>query len=245
MEFYCKQFALNHGKSSMKVGTDAILLAGFTAEYFAKSVEEKHDIKTVLDVGTGCGILALCMAQAFTKADVTAIDIDPMSVEQAEDNFASSAFDDRLHTVCTSFQNFSLQTTSNYDLIISNPPFFTSSLHSPDIRRNAARHNVQLPLEDFVLAVDKVKNAKTAIAVILPAEEMNKIKILFKEKNIFPVQSLQIFPANDKPLKRIITIFKYSSDGEILQENTDKLMIRTDTGEYTEDYMRLTSAFLL
>ena len=134
----------------MKVGTDAILLS---------SLAPKFEAKSVLDVGCGCGIISLCMAQTYIEANITAIDIDEKSVLEAKNNFLSSKYKDRLQANLISFQDFSEQKTlkecnnKTFDLIVSNPPYFTSSLTSPNDRKTKARHNDSLPLDTFAFCL--------------------------------------------------------------------------------------------
>ncbi|MBR1769764.1 MAG: methyltransferase, partial [Bacteroidales bacterium] len=163
MEFRCKQFALNHSASTMKVGTDSILLASFLNEFFKE--EHAAKIHSVLDVGTGCGIIALCCAQIFRQADILGIDTDKNSVDESNDNFRNSPWKERLSAKQISFQDLASEEGENFDLIVSNPPYFTNSLLSADERKNSARHNHSLPTEAFVLSGEKLSSPASHIAV--------------------------------------------------------------------------------
>lgn len=249
MEFICKEFALNHSHSTMKVGTDSILLSGLVAEFFAKKQKEDYNfastqIKNILDIGTGCGILSLCVAQIFEKADIMAIDIDDKSIIEAHNNFQSSKFYHRMNTANISVQSFSKTSNKTFDLIISNPPFFTNSLQSPNERRTNARHNNSLSLMDFVLSCKTLLSENSYVAIVLPEKEMSEIQSLFKRENINLVMQTDVFPKPNTQIKRKVCIFQNSSSisSEIKSQS---LYIRTANNEYSKYYKFLTSPFLL
>ena len=271
MEFRCKQFSLNHSNSSMKVGTDAVLLASVAAEFFKEinilplpenklsndvngvfdglggidelSDRQRDNIK-ILDIGTGCGILSLCMAQVFDNSDVTAIDIDKESVKEAESNFLNRPYCKRMTAKCISVQQFAAETKGRFDLIISNPPFFTLSLHSPDVRRSNARHNDSLGLTDFAYCCSKLLNPNGYIAVVLPEKEMAELTLLFDSQSIYPVLVTDVFAKPNTPVKRQICIFAYSRQ-HAAKKQYQTLYIRDADNEYSRDYKQLTSLFLL
>jgi len=129
MEFQFKHFALNHSLSTMKVGTDAVLLSALAL---------RNQSGKILDIGTGCGVVAMLMAQFNPEAGITAIDIDLPSIRQAEENFSQSPYRDRMQAVHTTFQDFASEPVNHkaYDMVISNPPYFVNSLNAPQKRRN-------------------------------------------------------------------------------------------------------------
>ncbi|MGP1514533.1 MAG: tRNA1(Val) (adenine(37)-N6)-methyltransferase [Bacteroidales bacterium] len=259
MEFWCKDFGLNHSFSTMKVGTDSILLASVVAEFFdnkkqldfmeANSTAETnfiHDrkIKNILDVGTGCGILSLCMATIFNNATVTGIDIDNKSIIEARKNCLDSPFRERIQMQCISIQNFTKERQKKFDLIISNPPYFTSSLPSPDMRKNNTRHNDSLSLSDFVNTTSSLLNKGGYIAVILPNQEMNELMLLFRQHNISIVGNINIFTKPKTSIKRKVCIFAKPDFNEEITRLLD-LYIRDSNGDYSAYYKQLTSRFLL
>ncbi len=128
--FQFKQFELFDDRSTMKIGTDAVLLGAWS------NVE---NASRILDVGTGSGIIALMLAQRSNTL-VDAIEIDKNSARQAVDNFKLSVWENKLQVYNTSFQTFAASNTSTYDLIVSNPPFFADALKSDKSHRNLARH---------------------------------------------------------------------------------------------------------
>ena len=238
MEFKCPKFELNHSNSSMKVGTDAIILSSCIAHNL-----KLINIEDILDVGTGCGIIALCMAQAFEKANVTAIDIDENSVKQATDNFLHSTFSNRMNAQCEYVQKFADISQKKFDLIVSNPPFYTSSLKSPDKRRTNARHNDVLSLVDFVLSTTKLLKDNGYIAVILPKKETMELISLFKKQNIYVKIIMDVFGKPESAVKRKITIF-CKEKNPIIQPILQTIYIRDINNEFTKEYKQYTADFL-
>lgn len=228
----------------MKVGTDSILLASLVNDL---STNKRIPIieKNVLDVGTGCGIIALCMAQIFSKSDIKAIDIDKNSIIEANSNFLQSPFANRLQAEQISFQQLSEKESNRYNLIISNPPFFETKRDSKMVpqtkRRLNARHNAELSLQDFVLSSDKLLAANSIIAIILPPFQTAEITKLFRAIDYNVVNQIHIYPNIDKPIEREVSIF---SNAKIDKASYSKFYIRIDN-TYTEQYKVITAPFLL
>jgi len=127
--FRFKQFEVGQGGCAMKVNTDGVLLGAWA---------RRGGALRILDIGTGTGVIALMLAQVHPNAQVDAVEIDRAAAKQATGNFAHSPFRERLRVFGGSFVDF--RPERPYDLIVSNPPFYTDSLHSPDDRRKVAKH---------------------------------------------------------------------------------------------------------
>ena len=117
--FSCKQFNINDNGATMKIGNDAIMLGAIAQP----SLLPQH----ILDIGTGCGILALMMSQRFPIANITAIDIDRQTTQVAAANFENSPWSNRLYALNVPLQDFATKSDRQYDLIISNPPYVRSA----------------------------------------------------------------------------------------------------------------------
>ena len=105
MIFRFKQFSVSHANSSMKVGTDAVIIGSWA---------DVKNSQTILDIGTGSGIIALMMAQKNSEAHIKAIDIDEDSIHEASQNFEQSAWSERLEAECIAFQNFGLNYQNHF-----------------------------------------------------------------------------------------------------------------------------------
>jgi tRNA1Val (adenine37-N6)-methyltransferase len=229
-KFRFRQFEVSHHRSTMKVGTDAVVLGAWL---------EVAGARRILEIGTGCGIIALMLAQK-TLATIDAIDVDEASANEASENFASSPWNDRLHSFHISLNDFAPDKTGTYDLIVSNPPFFQNSMLPPTKGRQLARHNVELTFDTFLSSSSRLLSREGKLAVILPcSEEVKFIEIAGKE-GLFLQSKLDIFPKPSKPKKRVILVFSSTK-----RENTiaDSIILRNEDGHYSDDYKRITKDF--
>jgi tRNA1Val (adenine37-N6)-methyltransferase len=138
--FRFRQFTVNQQHSSMKVTTDACLFGAWTADLL------RNKQGSLLDIGTGTGLLSLMIAQQFAGA-INAIEVDESAAREAAANFAESPWHHRLQVTNVAFQQYSPD--KKFDVVVSNPPFFSNDLSSPDERRNIALHSRQLSLAEL------------------------------------------------------------------------------------------------
>ena len=127
--FQFKQFTVRHDKCAMKVGTDGVLLGAWAPV---------QDVKRILDVGAGSGLISLQLAQRNPEAVITSVEIDPAAAAQAQENIQSSPWSNRMEVVCCDFRKYHPE--DKFDLIVSNPPYFVDALRCPDNQRCMARH---------------------------------------------------------------------------------------------------------
>ncbi len=234
--FTCKQFKVYHHQSTMKVGTDALLLAalGNMPSHFSQ----------VLEIGCGSGIISLAWKQRFLQSKVYAIDIHEASVYQAQHNFSISPWAPDLQAVVLSLQDLAAkayQSGQSFDVILSNPPFFQNDLKSPDTKRNLARHNDSLPFVDLIDSINILLSAQGLCYLILPAEEAKIVMHLASQQSLFIHHIIYIYPGEDKPYNRLIIAL--SKEKKNLQEQ--HFYIRDKDGEYTKAYQEVMRPFLL
>jgi tRNA1Val (adenine37-N6)-methyltransferase len=225
MSFQFKQFSVSHEFSSMKVGTDAVLLGAFIQT-------EKQE--KILEVGTGCGVIALMLAQKGNR--VLAIDIHSPSVEEAQQNFSNSVFAPLL--IADEIDFFKLQAPVKFDRIVSNPPFFQNSLQAPDEARNAARHAVNDWVKRFWERAQKLTGK---VNVIIPVEVFDEWKRESELSNFFLVKKCEIFSRADKPAIRYILEFYRI---ELPLEETS-LVLMNEEGTRTSEYSDFAKEFYL
>lgn len=223
MSFQFKQFSVSHESSSMKVGTDAVLLGAFIQT-------EKQE--KILEVGTGCGVVALMLAQKGNR--VLAIDIHAPSVEEAQLNFSNSVFAPLL--IADEIDFFKLQAPVKFDRIVSNPPFFQNSLQAPDDARNAARHAVNDWVKRFWERVHKLTGR---VNVIIPVEVFDEWKRESELSNFFLVKKCEVFSRIDKPAIRFILEF-YRIEQPF--EETSLVLMNED-GTRTKEYSEFARAY--
>lgn len=231
--FQFKQFIVHHAYSTMKVGTDAVLL-GTLAD-----LPEKGQI---LEVGTGTGVISLILAQRC-QAQITAIDIHQASVWEARANFKESPWSNRLKALLISYQLYADQENPvRYDLIISNPPFFENDLKSSDSNRNLARHNDQLSYRDFLLASRQMISDTGHLCLILPPTEAQIFIEEAKNFGFYLQKKIEIKPKPEKEANRLILSF---GNQDLNKIRTDSLTIRNSDSTYTEEYRRITEEFYI
>jgi len=229
-KFRFRQFEVSHHRSTMKVGTDAVVLGAWL---------EVAGARRILEIGTGCGIIALMLAQK-TLATIDAIDVDEASANEAGENFAGSPWTDRLKSFHVSLNDFATDKTGIYDLIVSNPPFFQNSLLPPTKGRQLARHNVELTFNTFLSDSSRLLSREGKLAVILPCSEEEKFIEIAGKESLFLQSKLDIFPKPSKPKKRVILVF---SSNKRENPNAVSIILRNENGHYSDDYKRITKDF--
>lgn len=163
-KFRFKQFAVSHHRSSMKVGVDGVLIGCWV---------NAQGAERILDVGTGCGLIALIIAQRVPAAQIDAIDIDAASIEEAKENIASSPWSERIHCMMCDFAELSNNvgnSSRRYDLIVSNPPFFDSGVKETLTAREKARHQGVLSPSVILRQAKDMLNVGGSVAMVVPTD---------------------------------------------------------------------------
>lgn len=220
-----------HEKTAMKVGTDGVMLGAWVGIGKANRI---------LDIGTGTGLIALMLAQRCNAA-IDAVEIDEASAQQARENVANSKWGDRIHVFSSSFQHFAKGAEGKYDLVVSNPPYFTKSLKSPEIARTVARHNELLPHDELAEWVNAILSEEGRFAGIFPYVEGNVFVAKASRYNLFCTKRVNVLGKAKGPIKRLL--LEFGRKPKPLVEET--FSIRTDDGEYTAEYIQLTKDFYL
>lgn len=230
--FKFKQFAVHHDRSSLKVGTDAVLLGAWA---------DVADAKHILDIGTGSGVIALMLAQR-SAAQIDAIDIDEESVKQAQENFELSPWASRLNARTISLKDFTKVTTNKYDLVVSNPPYFTDSYKPTDPQRFSARHNDQLPINELAENAAKLLSLSGQFCVILPVKESALLTSAARSHGLFPEKELWVYSFTGKEVFRKLILFGKNETNCVREE----LTIETGPGQgYSKEYIELTKEYYL
>ena len=229
--FHFKHFSLFHHRSTMKVGTDAVLLGRWV---------EVKPTDVVLDIGTGCGIMPLMLAQKGAKR-IDAVELDAVSANEAEINFTASQWRDKLRVYNVDIQNYA--SSEKYDLIISNPPFFINSYKSETERKNLARHtDDSLSFAGLCASASRLLKDDGRFAVVLPLTESVEFLKDAAKCGFYQSKRMEIVPVEGKELNRVNLELKKMPSETIL---TTSFVIRGADGKFTAQYDEFLKDFYL
>lgn len=231
--FKFKQFTIQQDKCAMKIGTDGVLLGAWTP------IENRPF--SVLDIGAGTGILSLMIAQRSHAEQIDALEIDEEAYEQCVENFENSPWNDRLFCYHASLDEFMEEPEEEYDLIISNPPFYTDEYKSDDRQRDLARFEEALPFEDLTEAASILLSENGVLTVIIPFKEEEKFIALAKENELYPFKITRVKGTPTAEIKRSLLAFSRLE----IETEIDELIIETARHQYTAEYIALTKDFYL
>lgn len=231
-DFQFKQFRICQQRSAMKVGTDGILLGAWA---------NMGSALKILDVGTGTGLIALMAAQR-TNAEITGIDIQKEAVYEAAANVSKSPWSERIIMKHLSLQDFMLNCNESFDLIISNPPFFTTGIKPESQDRLNARHHDMLPFATIIEGADKLLSKKGLLALILPFSLLTGICNEAEKKQLHLIRLTEVKPTTAQVPNRCL--MEFSREYLPLQRNI--LEIYKEEGkDYTGNFKKLTADFYL
>lgn len=230
--FSFKKFTVYHDKCAMKVGTDGVLLGAWV---------KIRQAKTVLDVGTGTGLIALMLSQRTNSLlPIDAIDIDLGAILQAKENQERALFSNMYFTH-SSLQDYVQISNKQYDLIVSNPPYFSSSLHSPSDQRTLARHNDSLQMEEFMNISARLLSLEGYFSIIFPHNEKDLLIELAENAGLYISRITNVYPTPHSQAKRVLLEFsRRKKDVEIAD-----LVIERERHMYTDEFSALVKDFYL
>ena len=218
----------------MKVGTDGVLLGVWATL--------EHDPISILDIGTGTGLIALMLAQRSNAEQIDALEIDENAYEQAVDNFENSPWRDRLFCYHAGLDEFMEEPEDEYDLIVSNPPFYTEDYKSDNEQRDLARFADALPFEDLIEAADLLLSENGVFCVIIPYKEEEKFIALAHDFELYLMEITRVKGTPTTEIKRSLLAF---SRNQIENFPVGELTIEFSRHDYTPEYIALTKEFYL
>lgn len=236
--FHFKQFDLEHERSTLKIGTDAVLLAALT---------QTDTTQSVLDIGCGCGVIAFCLAQKLaenqTIPNIVGIDVDADSITEARENAERFPLlpKNSFHFEQISLQEFANQENAqSFDLIVSNPPYFHGNLKPQGKSRLQSKHgDGQLSFQELVDGVDRLLSPNGRFALILPPTEMEEFHQMVNQK-WHCVKTVFIQPTEKKPVFRVVREYSRAFSPEMKSH----FSIRNANLQYTSEYLELIESYL-
>jgi tRNA1Val (adenine37-N6)-methyltransferase len=233
--FQFKQFIVRQDQSAMKVCTEACI--------FGACIQIEKSTSTILDIGTGTGLLTLMMAQKTTEeVRIDAVEIEPNAAKQASENIYQSPWSQRSISVYpVALQDYRANTGKKYDLIVSNPPFYQNHLKSPNTKKNLALHNDSLPFDVLVSTVSILLSENGYFWILLPAFIHTQMTGLAEQHGLFLIREINIYNQANKEVFRKIGAFSKKKQ-ELKSEN---LIIRNADNSYTGSFKSLLKDYYL
>jgi len=241
--FKFKHFSVKQDKCAMKIGTDGVLLGAWT------SIE--NNPFSVLDIGSGTGVLSLMLAQRSNAQLIEAIEIDADAYEQCAENFESSPWNDRIFCYHASLLEFAKEVDDKFDLIICNPPFYKPTLPTLSLPkgenfdnknpREKARFQDAMPFEHLLYSVSRLLSKNGIFSVITPYKEEKRFIELASEFGLFPKRICNVRGNPRSEIKR--SLMEFSFQNSYIKKS--ELIIENSRHSYTNEYKNLTQDFYL
>lgn len=228
-DFHFKQFTIKQRHSAHKVGTDGVLLGAWI---------NTRNAQRILDIGTGTGLIALMLAQRTSgNVIIDAVEIEAEDAAQAVDNITNSCWSARIQVHHTSIQNFG--PALKYDLIVSNPPFFISSLRPSEKRRSQARHTHSLSFTELLMNTKRLLNKGGCLGIVLPCPEAERFIQEAHFHQLYPYRQLELRSRKEKPIERLLIELGEKPQPVI----TEYLILHGEGNDWSQAYQHLTREF--
>ncbi len=230
--FLFKQFQVVQEKCAMKINTDGVLLGSWV---------NCNQAKSILDIGTGSGVIALMLSQRSEANSIVGVEIDEPSYLEAKENMENSPWKSRLNAVHSSIQDFAIKTSENFDLIVSNPPFFSGGTLSATQNRSLVKHTIKLPHNDLLRISYQLLSANGNFAVVLPYLEGLRFIEIAEQYRLYCTHLCEVSSFPETPVERLLINFSKKPK----KIETQKISIRDETKAFSLDYISLTKEFYL
>lgn len=230
--FKFKRFTVYHDRCAMKVGTDGVLLGAWV---------ETGNARRILDVGTGTGLIALMLAQRC-EAFIYAIDVEKNAVDQARENVKSSPWKSRIDVCLQDVRSFPQVCNEKFDLVVSNPPFFTEKVRCPEAFRNMARHTDGLGFSELLDSVSFLLSDEGRFSVILPADSASEFIAEAIRTGLYLCRQAWVHTKPGAAPKRVLMTFGKRND---CFRQVEHLCIELERHVYSPEFLSLVKDYYL
>ena len=228
--FNFKKFSIHQNNAAMKIGTDGILIGAWV------NVSKKL---RALDIGSGTGIISIMLCQRNLNLELDSVEISPSAIIDAKINIKNCNWSERIKLYHQNLKDF--HPNSNYDLIVSNPPYFKKSLQPSNPERSKARHQNDLKLEDILMFSNQNLTKDGSLNIILPFDQKKEAKEFAKKYGLYSIRECAVYPKANKAPHRILLELSRNENEQI---NKESLVIeKAGRHNYSEDYKKLTREF--
>jgi tRNA1Val (adenine37-N6)-methyltransferase len=229
--FRFKQFTVHDDKCQMKVGTDGVLLGAWAGV---------ENVNSILDIGTGSGLISLMLAQRTSgSVHIDAVEPAVADASQAQANVLNSPWADRVSVHAKRIQDY--QPDTRYDLIVTNPPFFSSSLLPPSVQRASARHTLELTQHDLLAAAARLLKETGSMAIILPVKEGDMFVQNALNNGFYVARSLAFHTIPGKHQERWLLEIRRGPQ----QVKQERMTLYGSPGIWSDEYSHLVRDFYL
>lgn len=230
--FQFKQFRIEQGQCAMKVTTEGCILGAWVAK-------QAGDVKRVLDIGAGTGLISLMLAQKLASAEIHAVELNEDAAAQALDNFEKSPWKERVFLHYGSIQTY--QAIQKFDLIISNPPFFNQSLSSPSSKINLARHDDSLSQQELVASILTNLTADGLAYILYPERESDAFQQIAEQAGLHVHYQLTVLNSPGAGIFRKVMAYGLKP----AKPSSSVLIIKDENQQYTSDFVDLLRTYYL
>lgn len=234
--FYFKQFQVEHHHSPMKITTDSLLLGAWAP------VSDR--IENILDIGTGCGIIAMMLSQRLEhKVNIDAVDISQEAIDECAKNCKNAKLD-RIKSICSDILNLP---DKKYDLIITNPPYFEPSLECKTEQRTRARQTTDLTFVQLIRTIEHHLTEDGSFCLVLPKSIMAIFDEMMKNVDFSVIEKIYVQHQIEKPISVVLACYKRKFQIENFDQVSieNRLVLRERNGSYTEEAKLLLNNFYL
>jgi tRNA1Val (adenine37-N6)-methyltransferase len=234
--FQFKQFKIEQDQCAMKVSTDACLFGAWIAQLTSICTGD------ILEIGTGTGLLPLMIQQAHSSLCIDAIEIDEKAAAQAKDNINTCTWSVNIEVIQIDFNFFECHGAKQYDLVISNPPFFANSLKGEDEKKNAALHQTTLTWETILQKAFTCSKEDASLALLLPFVNRAQLEKQLVKNGWYLHQLVAVWMRPNKPQSRWMLLAKKKPTTLIQEES---MHVQDNNGEYSERFKFLLQPYYL